>query len=320
MPPVRIHAPLRLLGLMVCGLLACIASCALLPESGPDSEDVGSTAAAVTGGNILFVGNSFTHGFEEPAYSYNKASVTDTNGSNIGGIPGIFKKLTVQAGLAFNVSLETASGQSLTWHLAHRPAIIGQATWNTVVLQEQSTTPLPTARGGSPTSFTTAARELRARVLSQNPSANLFLYETWASPTTATAQGYPAGTPGLQAMQADLRDAYFKASRELGFTGVVRVGDGFLRAVDQGLADPDPADGIASGMFNLWSSQDSRHSSRYGSYLSAVVLFAKLTQLDPRGLATGPGSVATSLSISATDASNLHRIAYEIATLDDPGV
>lgn len=320
MYPIRIHAPLRLLGVVVCGLLACTASCALLRESGSDSEEVGSTAAAVTGGNILFVGNSFTHGFEQPAYSYNKASVTDTNGSNIGGIPGIFKKLTVQAGLAFNVSLETAGGQSLAWHLADRSAIIGQATWDTVVLQEQSITPLPIERGGSPMNFTDAARDLRALVLSQNPSANLFLYETWASPAGTTTQGYPAGTPGLQAMQADLRDAYFKASRELGFTGVVRVGDGFLRAIDQGLADPDPADGIASGMFNLWNSQDRRHSSRYGSYLSAAVLFAKITQLDPRGLATGPGSAATSLSISATDASNLHRIAYEIATLDDPGV
>ncbi|RKH58925.1 cell division protein FtsK [Corallococcus llansteffanensis] len=323
MHPVRIHAPLpavhaRLVGLMAWGLIAFNASCAPLPESEP--EDLGSTASAVSGGNILFVGNSFTHGNEEPAYSYNKASVTDTNGSGIGGIPGIFKKLTVQAGLAFNVSLETASGQTLGWHSTNRSAIIGQATWNTVVLQEQSTTPLPTARGGSPTSFTNAARDLRALVLSKNPFANLFLYETWASPASVGTQGYPSGTPGLQAMQTDLREAYFTASRELGFTGVVRVGDGFLRAVDQGLADPNPADGISAGMFNLWSAQDSRHSSRHGSYLSAAVLFAKITQVDPRGLATGTGSAAADLGISATDAGNLHRIAHEIATLADPAV
>ncbi|RKH24080.1 cell division protein FtsK [Corallococcus praedator] len=308
----------RLLGLMAWGVVSVNASCAPLPES--EAEALGSSVSAVTGGNILFVGNSFTHGNEEPAYSYNKAAVTDTNGSGVGGIPGIFKKLTTQAGLSFNVSLETASGQSLAWHYGNRAAIIGQATWNTVVLQEQSTTPLPTARGGSPSGFTNAARDLRSLVLSKNPAANLFLYETWASPTSVGTQGYPSGTPGLQAMQTDLRDAYFKASRELGFTGVARVGDGFLRAVDQDLADPNPADGISAGMFNLWSAQDSRHSSRYGSYLSAAVLFAKITQLDPRSLATGTGSAAAGLGISAADASNMHRIAYEIVALPDPVV
>ncbi|WP_242588654.1 cell division protein FtsK [Corallococcus macrosporus] len=303
---------------MAWGVLATQAGCAPLPE--PEQDDLGRATAAITSGNILFVGNSFTHGNEEPAYSYNKAAVTDTNGSGQGGIPGIFKKLTTQAGFAFNVSLETASGQSLRWHHTNKAAIIGQATWNAVVLQEQSTTPLPTARGGSPTSFTDAARDLRTLVRAANPSANLFLYETWSSPASAGTQGYPSGTAGLQAMQIDLRDAYFKAFRDLGFTGVARVGDGFMRAVDQNLADPNPADGISPGMFNLWSAQDSRHSSKYGSYLSAAVLFAKVTQADPRTLATGAGSAAADLGISAADAANLHRVAYEINALADPVV
>src|SRR5690242_15759791 len=63
------------------------------------------------------------------------------------------------------------------------------------------------------------------------------LFVGMPSPTSVSTQGYPSGTAGLQAMQADLRDAYFKAYSELGFTGVARAGDGFLRAVDQGLAD-----------------------------------------------------------------------------------
>lgn len=309
----------RALALMAWSVLAVGMGCSAL--AAPEHEDaLDDSLAAISGGNILFVGNSFTHGHEEPTLSYNKAAVTDTNGSGVGGIPGIFKKLTVQAGLSFNVCLETASGQTLGWHASNRTAIIGQATWNAVVLQEQSTTPLPTPRGGSPTAFTDAARTLRSLVLSKNPAASLFLYETWASPTGVGTQGYPSGTPGLQAMQTDLRDAYFKASRDWGFTGVARVGEGFLRAVDQGLADPNPSDGISPGMFNLWSAQDSRHSSKYGSYLSAAVLFARVTQVDPRGLATGAGSAAAELGISATDASNLHRIAHEITTLAEPPV
>lgn len=46
---------------------------------------------------------------------------------------------------------------------------------------------------------------------------------------------------------------------------MARVGDGFLRAIDQGLADPNSADGITPGTFNLWSASDSRHASRYGT-------------------------------------------------------
>ncbi|NBD09373.1 MULTISPECIES: cell division protein FtsK [Corallococcus] len=317
----RFHALLPalhpgVLGLMVWGGVVTQAGGAPRPE--PAQEELASEFSAISGGDILFVGNSFTHGNEAPVYSYNKAAVTDLNGSGVGGIPGIFKKMTVQAGLSFNVSLETASGQTLRWHQVNRASIIGQANWDAVVLQEQSVTPLPAARGGAPANFMDAARALRALVLSSNPAASVFLYETWSSPTSVGTQGYPSGTPGLQAMQADLRDAYFKAYRDLGFTGVARVGDGYMRAVEQGLADPNPADGITPGMFNLWSAADSRHSSKYGSYLSAAVLFAKITQADPRNLATGAGSAAADLGISATEASELHRVAYEISSLADP--
>ncbi|WP_239470044.1 cell division protein FtsK [Archangium violaceum] len=269
-------------------------------------------------GSILFVGNSFTHGHEEPVYSYNKGAITDANGAGQGGVPGIFKKLTVQAGLAYDVTIETVSGETLGGHYATKAAIIGRA-WDTVVLQENSTVPLPTARGGNPTAFFTGAGNLRNLVLTGNPAARVFLYETWASPTSVTNQGYTAGTAGLQAMQSDLRNAYFKAHYDLGFTGVARVGDGFLRAIDQGLADPDPSNGTSPGTFNLWSASDSRHASKYGSYLSAAVLFTKITGADPRGLSTGSGSAAADLGIGATDASNLHRIAYEFSTLPDPG-
>ncbi|ATB33642.1 cell division protein FtsK [Melittangium boletus] len=271
----------------------------------------GSGGSSGGAGSILFVGNSFTHGHEEPVYSYNKGAITDANGSGQGGVPGIFKQLTVQAGLSYNVTIETVSGETLSGHYATKSAIIGRA-WDTVVLQENSTRPLPTARGGSPADFFTGADNLRRLVLSKNASAKVYLYETWASPASVSAQGYTGGTAGLQAMQSDLRGAYFKASSEQGFTGVARVGDGFLRAIEQGLADPDPSNGITPGTFNLWSSSDSRHAGKYGSYLSAAVLFARITGADPRTLAVGTGSAAAGLGISSTDASNLNRIAYEI--------
>jgi hypothetical protein len=306
----------RLLGLAAMTLLAASASCAGAPEMEQD-EAPGTQEAALALGNILFVGNSFTHGNEEPVYSYNKGAITDANGGGQGGVPGIFKKLTVQAGLSYNVTIETVSGETLSGHYATKAAIIGRA-WDTVVLQENSTRPLPVARGGTPTAFFTGANDLRNLVLTGNPSARLFLYEAWASPTSVSAQGYPGGTAGLQAMQSDLRNAYFKAHDDLDFTGVARVGDGFLRAIEQGLADPDPSNGTSPGTVNLWSASDSRHASKYGSYLAAAVLYAKVTGADPRNLSVGTGSAAADLGMSATEASNLNRIAYESATLPDP--
>lgn len=281
-------------------------------------ETEATSPQALASSNILFVGNSFTHGHEEPVYSYNKTAITDANNGGQGGVPAVFKKLLTQAGLSHNVTIEAVSGETLSGHYATKQAIIGRA-WDTVVLQEQSTRPLPSARGGSPADFSTGTDNLRRLVLTANPAAQLFLYETWASPASVTAQGYTGGTPGLQAMQADLRNAYFKVFHEQGFTGVARAGDGFLRAIEQGLADPDPSNGISAGTFNLWSTSDSRHASKYGSYLSAAVLFAKLTGVDPRGLSVGTGSAAAGLGISTTDASNLNRIAYEITAQPDPG-
>jgi hypothetical protein len=207
----------RLPGLLAWSVLVVSAGCAPSPElteeasldesASLEEAEQALSAFAVPGGNILFVGNSFTHGNEEPVYSYNENAVTDTNSTGVGGIPGIFKKMTTQAGFSFNVSVETASGQSLSYHYANEAATIGQPTWNFVVLQELSTGPLPTAKGGAPSDFMNAAHDLRALVLSTNPWAKLYLYETWASPFSVSGQGYPSGTPGLQAMQDDLRDA-----------------------------------------------------------------------------------------------------------------
>ncbi len=122
-----------------------------------------TTAMAATT-SILFVGNSYTFGRVDPVMSYNAASVRDltapmyvTNpqGSNAfephpwGGVAGIFKQFTVQAGLDYDVALSTRNAASLRGHLLNsNPAgwdmrgNIGSQTWSQVVLQEQSDEPL----------------------------------------------------------------------------------------------------------------------------------------------------------------------------------
>ena len=58
---------------------------------------------------ILFVGNSFTFGADSPpVQAYRPETVTDLNREGIGGVPALFKSFTREAGLAYDVSLETA--------------------------------------------------------------------------------------------------------------------------------------------------------------------------------------------------------------------
>ncbi len=119
--------------------------------------------------NILFVGNSYTFGRVDPVMSYNTANVTDltapmaaikNDGGNAfephpwGGVPGIFKQFTAQAGLNYQVSLSTRNAASLRGHfLNSNPdgwdlrGNVASQRWDKVVLQEQSDEALPKQPG-----------------------------------------------------------------------------------------------------------------------------------------------------------------------------
>lgn len=126
---------------------------------------------------VLFVGNSFTFGRADPVMSYNNAKVTDltrprpglphpnftsTTGANPwephpwGGVPGIFKQLADQAGLAWDVSLSTRNAASLRGHFLNTANAdwdlrgnIASRKWDVVFLQEQSDAALPQGRGAN---------------------------------------------------------------------------------------------------------------------------------------------------------------------------
>lgn len=282
-------------------------------------QSVLTPASAQT--KILFLGNSFTHGHNGPALSYNKSAITDANHSGHGGVPGMFKKLTTQAGVDFDVTIEAVSGETLAYHLKEKAATISNTKWDVVVLQENSLRPLPVSRGGDPAAFIAGADGLLDLIRARNPAARVILYETWASPTSASANGYRGD---LQAMQNDLTNAYYLAKKRSlrtagkpDFAAVARVGDAFMRAVDQGLANPK--NDSSSTAFTLWA-EDDRHAGRYGSYLAALVLFGKITGIDPQTLGTGTGTAASDLGISSQNANDLHRIAFETNSLDDPAL
>jgi hypothetical protein len=264
--------------------------------------------------NILFVGNSFTYGHDEPVESYNSANVTDANGTGYGGVPGIFKQMASQTGFACNVTIEAVADYTLQDHYENKSAIIGSSQWNIVILQGNSTEPLPTAHGGNPSNFDQYAAALRNLVLSYNSAAALYLYQTWASPTSVQNQGYDSGLSGLEEMQSDLRSAYAYADRTYAFNGVAQVGDAFLNAILQGDATWDPTNSSIPG-YDLWDT-DERHASVYGSYLAAATIYAEVTGRDATGVPYA-GSAAQALGISQADALSLEEIADE--SIPEPG-
>ncbi len=103
-----------------------------------------------TATTILFVGNRFMYGGSTKVHNYNAATATDEppGEPSVGGIPAIFKKLADEAGLRYEVHVETAGDEDLEFHYQHARDLLAWGKWDAVVLQGYSTEPLPAARGG----------------------------------------------------------------------------------------------------------------------------------------------------------------------------
>jgi len=137
---------------------------------------VAASPWAAAGISVLFVGNSYTFGRTDPALAFVSGAVfsnlTGTNSYQVGiinpasttipkaefnsftphtrtatwgGVPGIFKQLTVQANLDYDVSLPTRNAASLRGHFLNTAnsswdmrSNISSGKWDKVVLQEQS--------------------------------------------------------------------------------------------------------------------------------------------------------------------------------------
>lgn len=274
---------------------------------------------------ILFVGNSFFHGAKPPVLNYNAAAITDENFTPDrrgqrrqmyanepgpwGGVPGIFKKLTDEAGLHYEVHIEAVSGQTLKFHYDSALAIIRQPRWDRVIMHDLSTGPLPSRHGGQPERFQEYATKLEQAIHTANPAARVYFYQTWA----AASLTYPPGTTyaglPIDSMTADLHAAYYGQARRSGhIAGVAPAGDAWLRAMHQGVAMPNSYAPEPAKM-NLWEA-DHRHPSKYGAYLNACVVFGEITGRDPQ--AFGPTEqAAADLGITPAQATALQRVASE---------
>jgi hypothetical protein len=258
-----------------------------------------------------------------------------------GGVPGIFKALADQSGVDVVVKHSLRGGATLRGHLLNTNpagwdlrANIASERWDVVVLQGNSTEAVD-RMGGDFAQFNTYigllerfihvgdAHSYREALLypggsnalrnipanpNANPNAAVYLYQTWARPDLA----YPAGTPyagePLETMQADLHTSYAQAAQtHAGITGVVPVGDAFLRAVHDGVSVRNPYDANERGI-SLWWPADQFHPSGHGAYLSALTMFGAISGIDPASF-SATEQAARDLGIAPQHALQLQRTA-----------
>ncbi|TFW29994.1 PEP-CTERM sorting domain-containing protein [Duganella callida] len=269
----------------------------------------GNASAAPT--TILFVGNSFTYG--EPvgasgptAMSFMPGSVTDLNGTRIGGVPALFKAFTQEAGLDYQVSLETVGGKGLDYHYNEKLQTIDKP-FDKVVLQGYST--LDQNKPGNPDLTVKYSGLLAQAFHAQNPNVDIYLDATWSRADLTYKTPSPWYGKPIYQMALDVRAGYDIADQASSLiNGVIPVGEAWNRAISGGLADSNPYDGIDAGKFNLWA-PDNYHASVRGYYLEALTMFGSVTGLDPRSLGAAD-FVARDLGISATDATALQGVAF----------
>lgn len=256
---------------------------------------------------ILFVGNSFTQGAHSAVKRYRADTVTDLNGDGFGGVPALFKTFAEQAGLNWQVSLETQGGKTLGFHYDERRAKLA-GKYDVVVLQELST--LDRDKPGDATGYLKYAPLLAALAVQANPKAEVLLMSTWSRADQVYQPGSPWSGKPIAAMSQDMRAAADKVRRaSQDIHGVIPVGQAWDRAMTSGLADSNPYDGVSFGQLDLWS-YDHYHASIYGYYLEALVVFGQVTGIDPVTLGKTERA-ADDLGISKEQASALQRIASE---------
>ena len=266
----------------------------------------GMTATAA-GTSVLFIGNSFLFGSGSAVRFYRADTVTDLNNEGTGGVPALFKSFTQQAGLAYDVALETRGGAGLDFHLANKLGVIDTRGWDTVVMHGYST--LDADKPRDPAKLIATSKQMADRLRAHNPKVDLYMMATWSrADETYPAKGAWAGQ-AIEVMARDVRAAYDKAAAAAGARAVIPVGEAWTRAIQTGIADANPYDGIEAGKLNLWT-YDNYHASTHGYYLEALVIFGQVTGRDPRSLGQNECS-AFELGLSRSEAKALQQVAFD---------
>ncbi len=193
--------------------------------------------------NILFIGNSHTF---------------------VNNIPEIFKNIANSAGIELNVAAVTNGGWSLERHASFDDpygsaidAVLKGRKFDFVVLQEQSIRP-----AAEPDKFRAAVGILLEKI--KENGASPYLYCTWGLKTgNAILEKHGWTTESMTEKVAESVDA---VGNELGIP-VAHVGKAFLDVSTN------------HGEIELYA-PDLLHASKYGSFLAALTIFAKIFNRD----------------------------------------
>lgn len=257
--------------------------------------------------SVLFIGNSFTFAAGSPVRFYRADTVTDLNDEGTGGMPALFKSFTQQAGLSYDVFLETRGGAGLDFHLANKKDVIGKRAWDTVVMHGYST--LDSDKPRDPAKLIATSKEMSDLLRARNPKVAIYLMATWSrADQIYPPKGAWAGQP-IEVMARDVRAAYDKAASGASAKGVIPVGEAWTRAMQTGVADGNPYDGVEANKLDLWT-YDHYHASAYGYYLEALVVFGSLTGRDPRSLGDSECS-GFELGFSRPQVKALQQVAFD---------
>jgi hypothetical protein len=265
-----------------------------------------NVAAAEPRPSVLFIGNSFTYAHGSAVRFYRSRTVTDLNGEGIGGMPALFKSFTQQAGIDYDVFLETRGGAGLDYHLRRKLGVIGGRAWDKVVMHGFSTLDRDKPRDAA--KLIATAKEMADFLRAKNPRVDVYLMATFPrADQTYPRDGAWYGET-IEAMARDVRAAYDRAAEAASARMVVPVGEAWIRAIQAGVADPNPYDGIEAGKLNLWAS-DNYHASAHGTYLEALIVFGSLTGRDPRSLGENECS-AFELGFERVEVKALQQVAF----------
>ncbi len=277
-------------------------------------------APAFAATRILFVGNSFTYGAHSAAMHYETDQVHDLNppdrlGRTIGGVPALFKEFTREAGLDYDVSLETVGGKGFDFHLAEKRAVLDKP-WDVVVGHGYST--LDEAHPGNPALLISTTRQIADMFAAQNPRVKFYLLATWSRADKVYPADAPAPWQGtdIRQMAKDVEAGYEAAAKNAGahVAGIISMGLAWNAAIDQGAARANPYDDSGALKMDLWA-YDSYHASALGYYLEAALDFGKVTGKDPMLLAAkGVDHVAEDLGISPAQQQTLLKLAHDALT------
>jgi hypothetical protein len=267
-----------------------------------------SLATPASPTTVLFIGNSFTFGAGSSVQTWRPEIVTDLNHEGIGGVPALFKSFTTQAGLDYDVSLETHPGVGLDWHLQNKHDVLASRSWDIVVMHGYST--LDSAKPGDPATLVATTQQMADFLVGASPKVEIHLTATWPrADQTYPDSGHWHGQP-ISAMARDVRAGYDKAKdTSPAIRSVIPVGEAWIRAFDTGVADPNPYDGITPGQIDLWT-KDHYHASTEGYYLEALMAFGDLTGRDPRSLGEGECS-AFELGMPVAEVKALQQVAFD---------